>query len=446
MKFCKHLLLLAFLLGSVVVSSGQAAVEVVATVPVDQVWAGHPVGFALLTHAPLQFVAYYNGDRELVVASRKLDESAWKRISLPERVVWDSHNYLTLALDDQEHLHLSGNLHVNPLVYFKTESPMDITSFVRLDRLVGTEESRMTYPRFFRGPAGEFIFTYRDGSSGSGNQIYNVYDASDQSWARLLDSPLTDGEGKMNAYMDGPRLGPDGFYHSVWVWRDTPDCATNHHVSYMRSRDLRHWENVRGEALSLPVTLQSPGTVVDPVSPGGGLINGNAKLGFDGEKRPVLTYHKYDADGNSQVYNARWADGSWAISQATNWTSRWQFQGGGSIAFKVRVQPVKADGDGGLIQEWSHWELGRERWQLDLESLRATKKLPLPPSTSPPGFHRLESDFSGLTVRSASDSGKSPDPRIRYMLRWETLGPNRDRPRTPPLPPPSALTLYEIRR
>jgi hypothetical protein len=444
--FLRTLFLRFFLLIVTALAPFAGANPVLEAVPVDHVWAGHPVGFALLTHAPHQFVAYYDGERKLVVASRFLDGTEWTQVTLPEKVVWDSHNYLTLTLDDGNHLHLSGNMHVSPLVYFKSERPLDVTSLRRVERLVGKNEKRMTYPRFFRGPVGEFIYTYRDGSSGSGNQIYNVYDATSKRWSRLLDQPLTDGQGKMNAYLNGPRLGPDDYYHVVWVWRDTPDCATNHHLSYMRSKDLRQWEDVQGRTLSLPVTIDSPGIVVDPVPPGGGLINGNAKLGFDGQKRPVVSYHKYDDTGNSQVFNARWDGEAWATTQATLWKSRWQFQGGGSIPFDVRVQPVKLDGAGGLYQEWSHWELGRERWILDSTSLRAVNLVPLHPRSLIPQFHKDESNFPGLIVRSASDSGRSPQSGTRFQLRWKTLGPNRDRPRTPPLPSPTPLTLYKLKR
>lgn len=420
------------------------ATEIIESLAVGEVWAGHPVGFALLTEAPYQFVAYYDAGRQWVVASRKLDDTAWTRVPLPEHVGWDSHNYLTMALDDQKHLHLSGNMHVRPLVYFKTARPLDIRSLARVDRLTGTEEGCMTYPRFFRGPDAEFIYTYRDGSSGSGNQIYDVYDAQKGAWSRLLDTPLTDGEGKMNAYIDGPNLGPDGYYHCVWVWRDTPDCATNHDVSYMRSRDLQHWENARGDALALPVTIESPGSVVDPVAPGGGAINGNVKLGFDAGDRPVVTYHKYDTDGNSQVYNARWDGSSWVIRQASHWTSRWEFSGGGSIGFQVQVEPVK-NRDGGLTQEWRHWQLGRERWQLDPETLQATERIALPPGNMPAGFNQTVSAFPGMAVKTASDLGHSPEPGTRYVLRWETLGPNRDQPRDPPLPDPTMLVVYKLK-
>ncbi len=265
--FGRKLFIVAIILGISFLQPLQA--ETITELEVDTVWAGHRVGLALLTHSPKQYVGYYNAERHMVIASRNLDESTWDYKILPEKIEWDSHNYITMAMDSTNRLHISGNLHVDPLVYFKMEKPHDLDSIQRVHSLIGTEEKRMTYPRFFRGPAQEFIFTYRDGRSGSGNQIYNLYNESSGTWERLLDKPLTDGEGKMNAYIDGPRLGPDGYYHCVWVWRDTYDCATNHHVSYMRSRDLRTWENAAGDTLALPISIQSPGTVVDPVPPGG---------------------------------------------------------------------------------------------------------------------------------------------------------------------------------
>ncbi len=41
----------------------------------------------------------------------------------------------------------------------------------------------------------------------------------------------------------------------IWVWRDTPDCATNHDLSYMKSPDLKNWYNAFGEKVELPATL-----------------------------------------------------------------------------------------------------------------------------------------------------------------------------------------------
>lgn len=38
------------------------------------------------------------------------------------------------------------------------------------------------------------------------------------------------------------------------------------------------------------------------------MINNNAQVGFDRNGDPVVSYHKYDDEGNTQVYVARRTD------------------------------------------------------------------------------------------------------------------------------------------
>ncbi len=441
---CRGFISVLFGLGIVpLLASGAAAEpEVTQVLDVSPVWAGHPVSFCLLTHPPYQFAAYYDAERKMTVASRELDEETWTYQELPERVGWDSHNSITMTVDDNEDLHLSGNLHVHPLKYFRTSKPLDVTSFERIPAMVGDLEDRTTYPSFFRGPANELIFTYRDGKSGSGNQVYNVYDHETHMWNRLLDKPLTDGEGLRNAYLHGPVKGQAGYWHLCWVWRESPDCATNNHPSYARSKDLKHWENSRGEALTLPIT-RAMGDVVDLVPVGGGIINGNCRLGFDLDKRPVVTYHKYDETGITQLYNARSEAGAWKVYLASEWDYRWDFSGGGSIPFEISVGPVQAEG-GTLVQSWKHPKQGKQKWRLDAATLGPIERLELPRPTTPRVLGKLESGFPGMHVKTQGDSGTSGEPGVRYYLRWEALGPNRDRPREKPWPEPSMLRVYRV--
>ena len=86
------------------------------------VWSGHPVSFALLTQGSRQFVAYYDAARVLTVATRRLTDTTWTTVKLPVVTGWDSHNYIALAADRDGQLHLSANMHVNPLVYFRTKT------------------------------------------------------------------------------------------------------------------------------------------------------------------------------------------------------------------------------------------------------------------------------------------------------------------------------------
>ena len=405
------------------------------------VWSGHPVGFALLTQVPHQYIAFYDAQRRMTVASRMLNTTDWHFVRLPETLGWDSHNSVTMTIDDEGYIHLSGNMHCNPLIYFRTARPYDIDSFERIPMMVGVNEQRCTYPSFFRGADNELLFTYRDGSSGNGDQIYNVYDLKSQTWRRLLDKPLTSGEGKRNAYLHGPKRGPDGFFHLCWVWRDTPDCSTNHDLSYARSQDLVHWETSDGRPLSLPITLETA-EIIDPVPVGGGIINGNTILGFDSENRLVISYHKFDAQGYTQIYNARREKDGWNTYQTSQWNYRWDFKGGGAIPFEIRVGPVRVEPNGRLSQWYRHAKCGSGQWLLDEATLKPIEEQPLQ-SSFPAALGLVESQFPGMEVRWCGDLGASGEPDVRYSLRWETLGAHRDRPRKEPLPPPGMLRLYK---
>ena len=270
--------------------SAQQRAITVDSLDIAPVWAGHPVGFAMLTHAPHQFAAFYDERRQLTVAQRQLDERQWKFTKLPDTTGWDSHNYIALAADKDGFLHLSADMHAVPLKYFRTEKPWDAASFVSLNRMTGANETHCTYPIFLRDTNDDLLFTYRDGRSGSGNQLYNIYDTKTKIWRRFLDSPLTDGEGRNNAYFHGPVRGPDGWYHLTWVWRASGDAATCHDLSYARSRDLKHWETGGGRLLSLPIRLKDA-DIVDAVPQHGGMINGNTTIGFDASGRVTVSYH-----------------------------------------------------------------------------------------------------------------------------------------------------------
>jgi hypothetical protein len=412
-------------------------------IELEPVWSGHPVGFSLVTHPPFQFVAYFDAERRMTVAQRRLDSKEWSFHRLSSQLGWDSHNYVTLAIDPAGHLHVSGNMHCVPLVYFRSEKPLDAASLKPVKSMTGDREARVTYPMFLRDAAKRMIFRYRDGGSGKGDDLYNVYDPATKSWTRLIDGPVLCGEGERSAYATAPVAAPDGSFHMVWVWRDTPDCATNHTISYARSSDLMTWTDAAGKPLALPITMAT-GDVVDPVPSGGGLININREVGFDNKGRAVVTYHKYDERGDLNAYAARHEGGAWKVVKVSDWTDhRVEFGGGGSIVFPVRIGAVEAIGDGRLKLAYRR-EGGGGTWVLDEETL-----LPVPGAKPPPAvaplpreFTKLRSTFPGMGVRKAGDSG-SPPEGVRYRLVWETLEANRDKPRTPPLPEASMLRLVE---
>ncbi len=416
---------------------------------VEPVWSGHRVGMSLLTAEDRQYVAYYDADRRMSVASRALGSDEWQIKKLPTSVGWDSHNSVTMALDRDGNLHVSGNMHCVPLIYFRTTTPGDVSTLTQFTSMVGDHEKRCTYPHFLYGNDGELIYIYRDGGSGNGMRLWNVYDETTRAWRRLIDTPVFSGEGKRNAYYVGPVRDAKGTYHMVWVWRDTPDCATNHDLSYARTDDLTHWTKSDGTPLELPMTLDTA-EIVDPVPVKGGLINGNTKIGFDKEGRGVLSYHKYDAEGKTQIYNAWLEEKGWAIYRTTDWDYRWEFSGGGCIGFEVSVGPVQVDALGRLVQHYRNPEEGG-LFELDEETLKQLRPVQPTEPRMPPEITRKTSTFPGMLVRVQSDladsqghSGRTSEDRSRYVLRWESRGVNRDRPFEGPIPPPSRLRVYKL--
>ena len=180
---------------------------IVKTLDITDVWSGHPVGFALLTTATQQYAAFYDSQQRMTVAQRALTSDTWKLVRLATSVGWDSHNYIAMAIDSGGFIHVSGNMHGVPLIYFRTTQANNIDTFAAAT-MVGSNEQMCTYPLFFKDTSGNLVFNYRDGSSGSGNHIFNIYDTGTKAWRRLLNAPFTDGQGARNAYPVGPVLGP----------------------------------------------------------------------------------------------------------------------------------------------------------------------------------------------------------------------------------------------
>jgi len=127
-------------------ATSESAEEVIEVAPV---WSGHPVGFYLLTQPPHQYIAFYDADRRLTIASRVLDATRWTFSRIPETLGWDSHNSIVLAIDRTGYLHLAGNMHAESLNYYRTEKPFDAATFVQIPEMVGQEEDHVTYPSSF---------------------------------------------------------------------------------------------------------------------------------------------------------------------------------------------------------------------------------------------------------------------------------------------------------
>jgi hypothetical protein len=447
------LAIFVFLLGSLAFAAAPLQrLQLQDSLKISDVWSGHPVDFTFVERGDSQYVAYYDTLRRMTVAMRPTQSNTLRYVNLPSAIGWDSHNYIAMALDSLGYIHVSGNMHAAPLVYFRSMAPFKIDS-IRASSMVGLQETSVTYPVFFNGPSGDLLFMYRDGASGNGNQIFDKWTIVPKKWSRLFDRPLFDGQGLRNAYMGGPIPGPDGYYHIYWMWRETADAATTHDVSYIRSKDLVNWETAGGVKLTLPITASTKGVRVDSIPQHGGLINRGA-IGFDSQKRLTISYHKFDAAGYTQLYNARWENTQWKIYQTSAWTYRWDFGGAGTLALNITFGPITLEPNGSLTQSYYHVKNGTGIWELDEATLKPKSILGTslwPASLEAPQHpgmtvHWLKSagiiSLAGSFFNSTSTPAK--DPSVVNALRWETMPENQDQPRSP-IPAPTSLMMYKFK-
>ncbi|MBK1832862.1 BNR-4 repeat-containing protein [Roseibacillus ishigakijimensis] len=410
-------------------------------IPVDLVESSFPVGYSQAIAGDQHVLVYYDDNKNMTVAYRTLGENSFSTVTLNSRIGWDSHNYVTLIVDNEGYIHISGNMHNVPLVYFRSTRPYDASEFLELNTMVGSLEDNVTYPNFLMTNSGELLFHYRYGWSGNGYEVYNIWNPTTQTWSRFLDEALIDGQGQRNAYMKGPYYEADGYYHLYWVWRGTPDAATNHDFSYARSRDLINWETASGTPVARPMVFGENGLKVDDsaTTSGTGILNGVQAHVLDSQNRIVLANMKYDDLGNSQFYLYRLREnGTWEEKRVSNWLYRYNFGGGGSLLFEITMRGLRKLGNGELGLSYSHSQYGDGEFIIDEETLEpiATRAFQF---SYPEELNEVT--LAGSYARPISANIDQLGP---YLMHWETMGANNDRQPPGPLPPANMLEVIEL--
>lgn len=403
---------------------------------IAQVWSGQPVPFSITTSKARLYIGYYGADRALMIASRAIGGGKWQYRRLDTSVGWDSHRAIALAVDQKGRLHIAANMHASPLTFFMSAPDGSLGSIKRVPMLVAAaSEQAVTYPTFLKARDGRLIFLYRAGRSGAGDIMLDAFDAQTGRWRRLINSPLMAGDGERNAYPMGPSLGPDGWFHMSWVWRDNWQAQTTHDLSYAKSRDLVHWVSADGTALDVPIKLGAR-AIVDPVPVNGGIVNSNTPFGFDADGRVMIAYHKYDADGNTQVYLARWEGAGWHIVQASDWKGfRWDLSGGGTLNGVLSVKAPRQIGAKIEIPLVRQAHPGR--LYLAANSLARAGQVD--------GGVQTECAPWPSTVIGAGMMGNAASAAYgnrEYRISWATMPANRDQPRAT-VPPATTLWFSE---
>ncbi|GAB2926107.1 BNR repeat-containing protein [Streptomyces mayteni] len=269
----------------------------------------------LLTHNGHQYAVWYAGDRQATIARRPLSATSWSRTTVGHALtVNDSHNVISVGVSPADgRLHLVLDSHSSGYFYVKSVAGLATSPGShpwRADRfgpvqtsMDGTAlTSTFTYPQLLVSPAGRLQLSYRTGYSGNGQAALAEYDGT--RWTNLgawssATGAYTTAHGTSNArnlYLHGLDYGRDGRLHVFGTWREQSTAVTcganltNHDTVYLRSSDAgRTWNNAAGTTVgttgSTLVSVNSPGLVVDPLSPDHALMNQESQA-VDSAGRP----------------------------------------------------------------------------------------------------------------------------------------------------------------
>jgi hypothetical protein len=302
-------------------------------------------GSSVASYGDVQYTAYYDPDGRVVLAKRTLGRDDWE--VEPTRYtgkVSDAHDAISLGVDGKGVLHMAWGGHNRPLLYAHALRPGSLELSDTLP-MTGRNEARVTYPQFYRLADGDLLFLYRDGESGSGDVMLNRYDVRTGAW-RVVSHPLIAGNGARNAYMNTLAVDEKGGWHLSWVWRETPDVASNHDVLYAYSPDEgKSWRRSDGTAYSLPIDAGSA-EVAWPVPQGSELIN-QTSMTVDGRGRPVIATYWREPGSEVPQFRVVWRDGArWRMNEVGHRTQPFRLSGGGTRRIPIsRPQVFAAGGD-----------------------------------------------------------------------------------------------------
>lgn len=301
---------------------------------VDSGWANTSVNTvvfrknSLVSYKNTQYIAFYNQQQFVVIGKRKSGDKKWQlKQTVYKGNARDAHNSISIMADGAGYLHLAWDHHGNPLNYCmsKTAGSLELTE--RLS-MTGLKEQKVTYPEFHKLPGGDLIFFYRDGQSGQGNLVVNRYSIQTKQWTQLHPN-LIDGEGLRNAYWQAC-VDAKATIHISWVWRESPDVASNHDICYARSTDGgKTWENSEGKKYQLPITAATAeyAAIIPQKSE---LIN-QTSMSADASGYPyIATYWREQGDSVPQYHLTYKNSSGWTTKNLDFRKTPFSLSGGGT--------------------------------------------------------------------------------------------------------------------
>lgn len=300
---------------------------------------------SIVTHNGIQYIAFYDENEYLTLGKRELGSARWTfYLSQYKGNCKDAHNVISIMVDGEGFLHVAFNHHGSSLNYCRSIRPGSLI-LGNKEIMVGRDENDVTYPEFYRLTNGDLIFVYRSGGSGRGNLIMNRYDVETKKWHRVQDV-LIDGEKERNAYWQ-LYIDNANTIHVSWVWRETPDVATNHDLCYACSHDGGvTWEKSTGEKYRLPITVRNA-EYVWYIPQNSELINQTGMCADDKGNPYIATYWR-DRDSSVPQYRLVWLEGKeWKMQHVSHREMPFSLSGGGTKKIPISRPQIVMKNKGG---------------------------------------------------------------------------------------------------
>jgi BNR repeat-containing family member len=354
-------------------------------VPIGEGWAGNTVNTvvfrknSIVSHKDIQYAAYYDSSGHVILAKRSQGSDQWQitRTDLTGNIR-DAHNSISIMADGDGYLHIAWDHHNNALHYTRSIAPGSLELMVA-QPMTGSNEIKVTYPEFYKLSNGDLLFLYRDGSSGNGNLVLNRYHLDSKRWERI-NSNLLDGQGERNAYWQAC-VDDRGVFHISWVWRETPDVASNHDLCYAKSEDGgRTWMQSNRQLYQLPITAANA-EYVSRIPQASELINATS-MTTDESGLPYIATYWRPADTNIPQYHLAYFNGkTWNIQQVSDRKTPFSLSGGGTKKIPMSRPQVVVKGHevfiifrdverGDKVSAFTSKDINKKSWQtIDLANL-----------------------------------------------------------------------------
>lgn len=235
----------------------------------------------------------------------------------------DAHDNPLLSIDDQGHLWVFSNAHgaSRPAYIHRSRRPYDIRAFELI------RATNFSYGHIWHQPGKGFVFLHTLYEN-KGRSMYRAASADGRTWAKPeLMARIELGQYQVTA-QSGDRIA------SVFDMHPDPvglNARTN--IYYVETRDQgRTWQNVKGEALAMPLRDSNNPALVRDYRAEGQMVY-LKEVAFDGEGHPVILYlttkgyESGPANGPRQWQTARWTGREWEIRAVT--TSDHNYDHGG---------------------------------------------------------------------------------------------------------------------